>query len=294
MRGIGLEEIAAATKISSRNLKALEDEKFNQLPGGIFNKGFVRAYAKFLGIDEEHIVAEYEAASHETEAAREEKLKVEFSKPPVKKDSEGQEISIEPKSQWGTIAAIVLVAVLAYGGYNVYQKKKVEREQHRQAEIAAQQQVQQRQRADAAAAAQAAQAQGVPSEGAPPEGTAPAEGTTAAPQTTPVTPEQKPVTEAQQATLKTPNPAATPSGPPFEVTMKVNSESWISVKVDGKLLVSGTLSAGTEKAFKGKDKIEMVLGKAGGVEVSYNGKPVENLGKGQDVRKITFTPSGYE
>src|SRR4051794_37802385 len=126
MRGISLDEIATATKISARNLKALEDEKFDQLPGGIFNKGFVRAYAKFLGIDEEHIVAEYVTASQDTESVREQKLKMEFVKPEFKKDD--KEISLEPKSQWGTIAAIVLVAVLVFGGYQVYQKKKAERE----------------------------------------------------------------------------------------------------------------------------------------------------------------------
>src|SRR5579884_1002160 len=62
MRGVALEEIATATKISSRFLRALEQEKFDQLPGGVFNKGFVRAYAKFLGIDEEQAVADYQTA----------------------------------------------------------------------------------------------------------------------------------------------------------------------------------------------------------------------------------------
>ena len=51
MRGISLDEIAEATKIGTRSLHALETEDFEKLPGGIFNKGFVRAYAKFLGID---------------------------------------------------------------------------------------------------------------------------------------------------------------------------------------------------------------------------------------------------
>jgi cytoskeletal protein RodZ len=57
-RNITLQEIAASTKISSRALQALEDEHFEQLPGGIFNKGFVRAYARCVGLDEEKTVAE--------------------------------------------------------------------------------------------------------------------------------------------------------------------------------------------------------------------------------------------
>src|SRR5205807_6759163 len=63
MRGIKLEEIAESTKIGKRNLEALEQERFDQLPGGIFNKGFVRAYAKYLGLDEEQAVNDFLAAS---------------------------------------------------------------------------------------------------------------------------------------------------------------------------------------------------------------------------------------
>ncbi|MGC2744131.1 MAG: helix-turn-helix domain-containing protein, partial [Candidatus Angelobacter sp.] len=65
MRGITLDEITESTKISRRHLEALEGEHFDQLPGGVFNKGFVRAYARFLGIDEDQAVADYATASNE-------------------------------------------------------------------------------------------------------------------------------------------------------------------------------------------------------------------------------------
>ena len=65
MRGISLEDITAATKIGKRLLRALEEEQFDLLPGGIFNKGYVRAYAKYIGIDDEQAVAEYLAAAGE-------------------------------------------------------------------------------------------------------------------------------------------------------------------------------------------------------------------------------------
>jgi cytoskeletal protein RodZ len=65
MRGITLDEIAESTKISRRHLEALERDHFDQLPGGVFNKGFVRAYARFLGIDEDQAVADYSLAANE-------------------------------------------------------------------------------------------------------------------------------------------------------------------------------------------------------------------------------------
>jgi len=64
MRGVTLEEISTATKISLRFLQALEREDFNVLPGGIFTRSFIRAYAKYLGMDEEPLLAEYQVTAH--------------------------------------------------------------------------------------------------------------------------------------------------------------------------------------------------------------------------------------
>ena len=75
LRRITLEEISEQTKISTRNLRFLEKENFNQLPGGIFNKGFVRAYANYLGIDADQAVADFVAA--EAESVREKSEKSE-------------------------------------------------------------------------------------------------------------------------------------------------------------------------------------------------------------------------
>ncbi len=58
-RGIELEAISDSTKISSRYLTALEQNHFEQLPGGVFNKGIVRSYARVVGLDEEFWVGRY-------------------------------------------------------------------------------------------------------------------------------------------------------------------------------------------------------------------------------------------
>jgi len=63
MRGISLDEICSATRISTRFLEALENERWDQLPGGIFNRGFVRAVAHHLGLDEDQLVGEYALAT---------------------------------------------------------------------------------------------------------------------------------------------------------------------------------------------------------------------------------------
>ncbi len=67
LRGISLDAISNSTKISPRMLRAIEDEQFDQLPGGVFNKGFVRAYARQIGLDEEEAVTDYLAALRESQ-----------------------------------------------------------------------------------------------------------------------------------------------------------------------------------------------------------------------------------
>jgi cytoskeleton protein RodZ len=58
-RGFSLDDVSSVTKIGSRMLQAIEDERFDRLPGGVFNKGFIRAYAKHLGLNDEEAITDY-------------------------------------------------------------------------------------------------------------------------------------------------------------------------------------------------------------------------------------------
>jgi len=55
--GVSLEEIAEATKISLRFLRAIEEEEFDKLPGGIFRTSYLRQYAAAIGLDEAELLA---------------------------------------------------------------------------------------------------------------------------------------------------------------------------------------------------------------------------------------------
>jgi cytoskeletal protein RodZ len=59
-KGISLEQVAKVTRISTRFLAAIENEEFHLLPGGVFNKGFVRSFAETIGLDPEQAAADYE------------------------------------------------------------------------------------------------------------------------------------------------------------------------------------------------------------------------------------------
>ena len=66
LREVSLNELTKATRIGPHFLEALENERWEKLPGGIFNRGFVRAIARYLGLDEENLLAEYDLAHGET------------------------------------------------------------------------------------------------------------------------------------------------------------------------------------------------------------------------------------
>src|SRR5437879_680327 len=58
-RGVALRDISEQTRISMRYLEAIESNDYRRLPGGIFNRSFIRAYAKFIGYDETQAIEEY-------------------------------------------------------------------------------------------------------------------------------------------------------------------------------------------------------------------------------------------
>jgi cytoskeletal protein RodZ len=59
-RNIALADIAEATRIGTRFLKAIEADNYSVLPGGIFTRSFIRAYAKQVGMDEDEAIALYQ------------------------------------------------------------------------------------------------------------------------------------------------------------------------------------------------------------------------------------------
>jgi len=85
LREVTLEEITQATRIGSRFLQALENEEWDKLPGGVFNRGFVRSIAHYLGLDEEAFLAEYDMAhaAHADQQAQKHALRIEDRIPPT-------------------------------------------------------------------------------------------------------------------------------------------------------------------------------------------------------------------
>lgn len=58
-RDISISEVAEHTRISPLYLKAIEEDDYSTLPGGIFNKGFIKSFAKYVGVDENEAMQDY-------------------------------------------------------------------------------------------------------------------------------------------------------------------------------------------------------------------------------------------
>ncbi len=58
-RGLSISDIAEQTRISALYLSCIENDDYRTLPGGIFNKGFVKSFAKTVGVDEQEALQDY-------------------------------------------------------------------------------------------------------------------------------------------------------------------------------------------------------------------------------------------
>lgn len=115
LREVPPEEITLATRIGPRFLEALENEDWDKLPGGVFNRGFVRSIARYLGLDEEAFLAEYDLA-HNAHAQLVEQ----------KHAAQKAENRIPQTPLWIPVTMVLLVLVLlaglAFGGLFAWRK----------------------------------------------------------------------------------------------------------------------------------------------------------------------------
>ncbi|KQX63021.1 MULTISPECIES: RodZ domain-containing protein [unclassified Streptomyces] len=116
------------------------------------------------------------------------------------------------------------------------------------------------------------------------EGTTPATGKTASP----TTKTDKPVDEKPE-----PSDSAIAAAPQDKVTVQVSAtdgRSWVAVKDhNGRLLFDGLLKKGDSKTFQDSEKINLVLGDAGAIDLYVNGKKLDDDFRPGAVERLTYT-----
>jgi cytoskeletal protein RodZ len=112
-QGIALDDVAVATRVSLRHLHALEDERFRDLPGGVFNRGIVRSYCLHCGLNAEKTLQDFNAALRTAgiEPQAKEDDWVEFAEA-VRRSRKTK----ESQTRWRWLGVVgILTAVLALG-----------------------------------------------------------------------------------------------------------------------------------------------------------------------------------
>jgi cytoskeletal protein RodZ len=267
-RKVSLDDVAKSTKISKRHLSELEEERFKDLPGGIFNKGFVRAYAKFLGLNEEEMVAEYVKAEEGANvqptltppiAMETQKLMASMA---VAKEREESVRAHDPAARV-LMTLVTIAVVLGVGGYayKYYEEKN-------------------------SGTARAAEQSPTPAQHSAPVKTQPV--------TTPAVSAimQSSATTTQQPTASTALPSPDANADPVQsgvrVELHARAESWMQVSADGRAPVEMTLSANQSKKFYAEKQLVMKFGNAEAIEVVRNGKPMPAFAPGTKTQTVTY------
>lgn len=134
-RKVDLSEVEAATRIRVRYLRAIENEEWDVLPGGVYTRGFIRTYAGFLGLDGERLAEDYRKS---VEAGG----RGPAPEPAAAAPNPSERRWPLPRGSWVAVAAVLLVAVIAIvvvpggggggGGGAVSQGRPRHKEGHRQ------------------------------------------------------------------------------------------------------------------------------------------------------------------
>jgi len=272
--GITLRTIAANTKISVPTLEALERNDVTRLPGGIFIRAFVRAYAREVGLDPEDAVRRFVARF--PDAAIEES--------PQRYEANPEKIDVDAQPATGRLWRVVgwslpLVLVIVYFGFGG--RLSFLREPAQPAAPRAEQQAEQTPPAPAAPVLTTPVSLATPepapatSAGAADRAAAPAADTLAGAGESP----------AQVKPADTPEAAAATGR--FQLALTSRGRCWVTVRSNGKVVFTGTMNAGDRQDLEIGGNVSLTVGNAGVVDVVINGQPARPLGgEGQVVTAL--------
>jgi cytoskeleton protein RodZ len=278
MRGISLEEIAESTKISVRFLHAMENDDFANLPGGIFTRSFIRSYAKYLGLDEEQVMSEFQMTGQSKE--------LELSRLMFASSSNS---SHQERKSW--LLPVLLAGVMLAGGYSLF------RYAHRHEDIPmitggsgqsdAQPLPQSADTGGSTAQSGTKGASRIPAQSTFPLSSHPA-ANDPSPNQPPSGAPQAPAGTAGSAITGTIGKAADSE---MVLRLAATERVWVSVDADGRTALQRTLNPQDVSTIKAKDHFDVMTGNAQALILTLNGATLKPLGHQGEVKKVHLTHS---
>jgi cytoskeletal protein RodZ len=282
-KGLTVDEVASKTRIRTDFVKALEEGNFAKLPDQVFARGFVRSYARSLGLDEEdaiHRFIQSAGAFYEKQDERE-RLKVRQAEEERKRQANRKAVAIAIG-----IAILTLVILLSREQSSLLVRRTSQTEPP---PTTGKRVLPPETKGDGPVRSESEGAVKTKPTEAPPasQTTARGDGTTGrgAVTGTPATP------VSPQVAMPVPPPVSSdaPLGPlalegtatadePLVLDLEATELSWVVIQVDGGSPQEALLRPGEKAKWKGQDQFMLTLGNAGGVKAELNGKPQKPFG----------------
>jgi len=260
---ISLNEVAKNTRVREPILRALEEDQHNLLPPATYVKGFLLAYAKYLGLDLNDILLRYERA-----------LKGESIAPPPmpspkpkQENPPPQTLKPKQKALWNmkqiwVVAGVIVASFVVFYFFSPYSNKAPR---------------------ESSLGKHVEEESSVPP--SPPVAARPP-----TPEGKPSAQEKKPLTPSAPVTATT----SVQEKKAISLDLKAVEETWLSLQADDQSGKEMILKPGQGTTVQASSRILMKLGNAGGLDLILNGKSLGKFGKSGEVLNLIVTPQGVE
>ncbi|MBI3354480.1 MAG: helix-turn-helix domain-containing protein [Nitrospirae bacterium] len=246
-RNLTIDAVAAKTKISLSYLNAIEKSRFDDLPGDVFTKGFLRTYARFLSIDEKDIIDRY------NQWVREFRAPDKKAEETIPKEEEKKGDAAENKKiiQIAGAAAVILLVILAV----IFLRKE---EPVKKAE----ERIDRKPKSEKTVIKENDKI--VQGEAGVRDEQGPSTDKTDKKDASPIQQQQVALVKKEKKSLS--------------LVIKAIEPSWLTVTIDNKDKKDMLLQPEERISLKAEDDFLLTLGNAGGVEIEFNGKKLEPFG----------------
>jgi cytoskeleton protein RodZ len=279
-RNLELPKIAGELKISARFLEAMEVDDFAKLPGGVFTKSFVRQYATFLGLNGDELVTELERSAEPPPDVPQLPDKAKPDVPGIDLEmgeSNWQSVRERraPLPSWLKAGVLLIVLMVICSGVYYWWW--------------------QRPRHQVLAHETPPPTKAIPTAPAAPPPSRPASATVTPPSETPIAnPTPADLAPAPPATAAAIPVVATNPNATVHVGIVADEAVWVRADVNGKLQFAGVLQPHETRNIDVDGEVTLRLGNAGGATLTWNGKPVGEVGPKGQIRTVQFTSGGFQ
>lgn len=278
-KGLTLDDVASKTRIHPEFLMALEEGNYAKLPDQVFAKGFVRSYARSLGLDEDDAMRRFaeSAGGFYSKQSELDQLRVRQAV-----DERQRQANRKVIFAAAGVAVLALILLLGREQSTVARHKPAS-----EAEPPTAVPPQAERKAPEVAPVRRAPER---SDAAPPAAADPKiQETASAAGALPVEPDLPPALPLEPGAPLAGLPGQAEPARPAQLTLDLEAMdlSWVVVQIDGASPREALMRPGDRVQWKASDRFVLTLGNAGGVRVSLNGKPQGPFGpRGRVARDI--------